>query len=65
MKGRGDMKLIVKIKTTLYALCVGVLAIIILLTCTASSKSDILDAYFKDYIKVDSYKNINIYDCNQ
>lgn len=63
-KGCGDMKFIVKIKTTLYALCAGVLAIIILLTCTESSKSDILDAYFKDYIKVDSYKNINIYDCN-
>lgn len=58
------MKLIVKIKTTLYVLCAAILAIIVLLTIIAYSKSDILDSYFQEYIRVETYKNINIYDCN-
>lgn len=58
------MKLFTKIKATLYALSAGIFVIAVLLVCTASGNSKTLDAYYKDYIRADNYKNIYVYDCN-
>lgn len=58
------MKLSVKMKATMYILCTLTLILSVLLTCTAVNNSEALDQHYKNYADVDSYKRINVFDCN-
>lgn len=58
------MKLILKIKSILTALCAVILTISILLTCSVITHNDSLNSFYNSLIERESYKNIFIYDCN-
>lgn len=64
MKGCDFLKLVLKIKSFLMMLCALVLAISILLTCSATMHTDSLNSFYNNIIERECYKNIYIYDCN-
>ncbi len=64
LKGCDILKLILKIKSILTALCAVILTISILLTCSVVTHNKSLNSYYNSQIERECYKNIYIYDCN-
>lgn len=64
LKGCDVLKLILKIKSILTALCAVILTISILLTCSVITHNDSLNSFYNSLIERECYKNIYIYDCN-